>query len=335
MRDWIVVDGHGHALDLAFHRGQPLDAVLDGTTDIPKLRAGGVTLQLTATWTPDANLSGPHDHSLNMPTLAALRMLDYLERELDGPAGEQALLVRTAADIDRAKATGRVALLVGMEGTDALADDLAVLRTFHRLGLRHVCLVHERANAYGTGSQVWEGGEMRAYDRDLDGPATFTHAGADLIRECNRLGILVDLTHLVEDAFSPALEVAQRPVIVSHAGARALCDSPRYLSNEQVRAVAGRGGVVCASPSPLGPSDEEPGLELLIATIEHFVDLVGAEHVGIGTDFKDQAGYYPPPFTDSSRTPVVAETLLSRGCSVADTEAIMGGSIARVIRAAL
>src|SRR5262249_44453225 len=132
-----------------------------------------------------------------------------------------------------------------------------------------------------------------------------------------------------------ALDVARQPIIVSHAGARALYDSPRYLSDEQVRAVAERGGVVCASPSPLGPSDEAPGLDLLIATIEHFVGLVGAEHVGIGTDFKDQAGYSPAPFSDSSCTPVIAETLLSRGHSVADVEAIMGGSIVRVIRAAL
>ena len=332
---WIVIDGHGHTLDLAYRRGRHLDEPLAGTTDIPLLRAGGVTAQLTASWTPDGHLSGPHDHSVDDPLLTAIRMLDYLHAELDGRANSSVVLVRCADDIELAAAEGKVGLLVGMEGTDALADDLAVLRTFHRLGLRHVCLVHERRNAFGTSAQVSEEGRWRRYDPATDPPAVFTEAGRALIAECNRLGVLVDLTHLVEDAFYPALESSSRPVIVSHAGARALCDTPRYLSNEQVRAVARSGGVVCASPSPLGPTDEEPGLGILLGAIDHFVALVGPDHVGIGTDFKDQVGYYPEPFTDSSRTGVVADALLARGHAFDAVEKIMGASVLRVIRAAI
>jgi membrane dipeptidase len=156
-----------------------------------------------------------------------------------------------------------------------------------------------------------------------------------LIAECERLGILVDLTHLVEDAFYPALAATTRPVIVSHAGARAITDTPRYLSDRQVIAVAHGGGVVCASPSPLGPTDEMPGLGMLLAAIDHFVGLVGPDHVGIGTDFKDQFGYYPEPFTDSSRTAVVVEALLAHGYATDAVERIMGGSVLRVIRSAI
>lgn len=335
MAGWTVIDGHGHTLDLAFRRGLHLDEPLGGTTDVPMLRAGGVTAQLSATWTPDGRLSGPHDHSVGNPLLAALRMLDYLHTEIEGPAGRSVVLVRSAADIDRAKADGRVALLVGMEGTDALADDLGVLRCFHRLGLRHVCIVHERRNAYGTSTQISEHGLWRPYDQALDPPAVFTEAGRELVEECNRLGILVDLTHLVEDAFHAALAASRRPVIVSHAGARALTNTLRYLSDEQIVAVARQGGVVCASPSPLGPTDERPGLGILLAAIDHFVELVGPDHVGIGTDFKDQVGYYPPPFTDSSCTAVVAEALLVRGHGRDAVASIMGGSVLRVIRAVL
>ncbi len=93
--------------------------------------------------------------------------------------------------------------------------------------------------------------------------------------------------------------------------------------------------MVCASPSPLGPSDETPGLAILLDAIDHFVSLVGPEHVGIGTDFKDQVGFYPPPFASSAETPVVVDALLDRGHGPAAVEAILGGSVLRVIRAAL
>jgi membrane dipeptidase len=335
MSKWTVVDAHGHALDLAFRRGRHLHDSLAGTTDIPSLQAGGVTVQLTAMWIPDRRLTGPHSHTVDDPLVSALRMFDYLHTELDGPAKGSVILVRSAGDIARAKAEGKVALLVGMEGTDALADDLAVLRTLYQLGLRHVGIVHERRNAYGTSTLIWDGGTRRAYDAALDPPATLTEAGRELIAECERLGILVDLTHLVDEAFHVALGASSRPVIVSHAGSRTLCDTARYLTDAQVRAVASKGGVVCASPTPLGPSNETPGLDLLLGTIDHFVNLVGADHVGIGTDFKDQFGYYPPPFTDSSRTAVVAEGLFARGYRDADVEKIMGASVLRVIRAVL
>jgi membrane dipeptidase len=333
--NWTIVDAHGHALDLAFRQGRHLNDSLGGTTDVPSLRAGGVTVQLTAMWIPDRRLTGPHGHTVDDPLVSALRMFDYLRTELDGAAAGAVILVRSAADISRAKEQGKVALLVGMEGTDALADDLAVLRTLYQLGLRHVGIVHERRNAYGTSTLIWESGTRRAYDPALDPPATLTEAGRELIAECDRLGILVDLTHLVDEAFYDALGASERPVIVSHAGSRALRNSTRYLADAQVRAVASSGGVVCASPTPLGPSDEAPGLDLLLNTIDHFVKLVGADHVGIGTDFKDQFGYYPHPFTDSSRTEVVAEALFARGYRDTDVEKIMGGSVLRVIRAVL
>jgi len=214
MAGWTVVDGHGHTLDLAFRKGCHLDEALGGTTDVTLLRAGGVTAQLTAIWTADRRLSGPYDHSVDNPLLATLRMLDYLHQELQGPAGRSVHLVRSAADVIAAKANGKIALLVGIEGTDALADDLAVLRSFHRLGLRHVCLVHERRNAYGTSTHVSTGDQWRPYDPAVDPPATFTDAGRKLIAECNRLGVLVDLTHLVGAAFFPALAASTRPVIV-------------------------------------------------------------------------------------------------------------------------
>ncbi len=327
----MIVDVHGHLLDLAYHTGKPLHAVLEGNTDVPKLRQGGVNAQLCPIWTPDVALSGPHSHSVTSPFRALLGVLEYLHRELSGPAGDEVMLTLTAADLRIAKETGRVAIIVGMEGTDALDDDPEKLRIFHSLGLRHVCLVHERANAFGAASQVWEQGTMRRYDPARDPVGHLSDSGCELIAEMQRLHILIDLTHLVEPAFSEVLNVIEGPVVVSHGGARGVTDSIRYLSDEQIRAVAATGGLIAASPSPLGPSNERPGLPLLLDTVDYLANLVGTDHVGIGTDFKDQPGYYPPGFSDSSETPGLIRGLEERGYNQTQIADICGENFHRLV----
>jgi membrane dipeptidase len=147
--------------------------------------------------------------------------------------------------------------------------------------------------------------------------------------------MLVDLTHLVPPAFWEVLDAYSGPVIVSHGGARALTDSPRYLSDEQIRAVAATGGLICGSPSPLGPSDEASGLDLLLDTVDHLVRIAGPDHVGIGTDFKDQAGYYPPPLADISGFGAIRTGLAARGHPAATVEKLLGGNFVRVFAAAV
>jgi membrane dipeptidase len=326
----VIIDVHGHTLDLAYHRGLPLHGSLGGATDVPLMRRGGVTAQLCATWTPNAALSGPHRYSVRDPLAALLGMLDYLDRELTGPAGGEVLLARTCADLRAAEASGRVALIVGMEGTDALCGDVAVLRTLHGRGLRHVCLVHEHGNEFGTASQVWEHGRMRRHDPARDPALRATEAGRALIAEMNRLGVLVDLTHLVEPAFWEALALVEGPVVISHGGVRRSTDSIRYPSDAQIRAVARTGGLVGASPAPLGPSEEHAGLELLLDTVDALVSLVGVEHVGIGTDFLDETGYDPAGFADIGEMPRVTRGLRDRGYDPASIERILGGNFQRV-----
>ena len=326
----VVVDGHGHTLDLAFHVGRPLNAALGGTTDVPQMRAGGVTAQLNASWTPSAELSGPHSHSVAEPRRTLDAMLDFLDEQLAGPAGRDVLVARSAADLVAAAASGRIALILGMEGTDAIGGDPAALEALHARGVRHICLVHEHANDFGASSQVWEGGEMRWYRPGADPEGHLTARGRDLLAEIKRLGLLVDVTHLVEPAFWDVLEAYGGAVIVSHGGARALTDSPRYLSDEQIRAVAASGGFVGASPSPLGPSPESPGLTLLLDTIDHLVLIAGPEHVAIGTDFKDQLGYYPPDLPHIGGFRAIGEGLAARGHEPEAIEAILGGTFLRV-----
>jgi len=326
----VVVDAHGHTLDLAFHVGRPLNAALGGTTDVPLMRAGGVTAQLNASWTPSAALSGPHSHSVPDPPAALNAMLDFLDEQLAGPTGADVLVARRAADLVAAAETGRIALILGMEGTDAIGGDPAALEPLHRRGLRHICLIHEHSNEFGASSQVWEAGDMRRYRPGVDPEGHLSGRGRELLAEIGRLGLLVDLTHLVEPAFWEVLEVVAGPVIVSHGGARGLCDSPRYLADEQIRAVAATGGVIGASPSPLGPSDEAPGLGMLLDTVDHLVAVAGSDHVAIGTDFKDQLGYYPEPLPHIGAFRVIGDGLAARGHRADAIEGIAGANFFRV-----
>ena len=277
-----IVDAHGHTLDLAFKSQRRLHSDLGELTDVPLMRAGGVTGQLTACWVPDVSIGGPHGS--RHPLHDLLRMIDYLSRELDSDAGAHARLATTAGDIIAAWHDGTTAFVLGLEGGDSVNGDLAVLRTLYRLGVRHVGLVHESRNAMGTATQFWDGPTMRLYDKNRDSAGRLTDAGKRVIREMNRLGMLVDVTHMIEASFWDALDVARDPVIVTHGNARSLTDIVRYLTDEQIRAVAETKGLVCPSPMPLGPGYESASLKMLLDHIDYMVELVGAEHVGFGTD---------------------------------------------------
>ena len=329
--DAPIVDVHGHTLDLAFTSNRSLHDSLDGLTDVPLMRAGGIAAQLTACWVPDAAIGGPH--ASRHPLRSILQMADYLHRELDGVAGEYAMLATSASDIEAARANGKVAFVFGLEGGDSLNGDLSVLRTLYRLGLRHVGLVHEGRNALGSATQVWEGPTMRPYDSRIDPPGGLSPAGREVIREMNRLGMLVDVTHMVEASFWDALEVTREPVVATHGNARSLRDTVRYLTDDQIRAVATTGGIVCPSPTPLGPDGEVPSLEMLLDHIDHMVELVGADYVGFGTDFLGQTASRPVGLSDIGESRHIIEGLLQRDHGAEAISKILGGNFMRVFRA--
>ena len=326
-----VIDAHGHTLDLAFKLQRNLHQDLGGLTDVPLMLAGGVTAQLTACWVPDVGIGGPHGSP--HPLQAVLQIVDYLHCQLKAEAGERVVLATSAGHLEAAWKDGKTAFVLGLEGGDALKGDLSVLRTLHRLGLRHLGLVHEGRNALGTATQVWDGPTMRLYDSRVDPPGGLTGAGKKVIGEMNQLGMLVDVTHMVEASFWDALEIARAPVIVTHGNARSLKDTVRYLTDEQIRAVAATGGLVCPSPMPLGPGDETASLKMLLDQIDYMVELIGLEHVGFGTDLLDQVDARPSGMSDISETRTISEGLLERGHSADAIKQIMGGNFMRVFRA--
>ena len=173
---------------------------------------------------------------------------------------------------------------------------------------------------------------MRLYDSEVDPLGRLTEAGRQVIGEMNRLGMLVDITHLIEACFWDALEVARAPVIATHGNARALRDTVRYLSDDQLRAVAATGGLICPSPMPLGPAGETASLEMLLDHIDYIVALVGAAHVGFGTDLLDQLNARPVGLEDIGESQNIVEGLQQRGHQAEVIDGIMGGNFIRVFR---
>jgi membrane dipeptidase len=153
------------------------------------------------------------------------------------------------------------------------------------------------------------------------------------VREMNRLGMLVDVSHLVEASFWDVLEVSTQPVVATHSNARALVDCLRNLTDEQIVAVAETGGVVCATAMRLCP-DENSNVETFLDQVDHMVKLVGPEHVGHGTDFCRE-GYVPPDLQDISQVGNLVKGLLTRGYNAQAIRGIMGENLLRVLKAVL
>lgn len=313
--DSIIFDGHCDTLLEVLEGKRTLGKrSKKGHIDLPRLRQGGVTAQVFAIFIEDGFL----------PAGAAkqtLRLLEVLQRELaENP--DSLLLATKAEDIELAKRTGRVAAVVGIEGAESLEGDLSLLRMFYHLGLRLVTLTWSRRNQAADG----------AYESRTGGG--LTRFGVELVQECNRLGVLIDISHLSAAGVRDVLEVSGQAVIASHSNAYALCPHVRNLSDEQLTALAAKGGVVGVTyvPSFLVEGGKGASLDNLLDHVDHIVQVAGIEHVGLGSDFD---GFGPPPpvgLEDASHLPAITDGLVRRGYAEQDVRKILGGNFLRVFR---
>jgi membrane dipeptidase len=221
----IVIDTHDDTTQrLLWDR---LDLSLrspDGHIDIPRMREGGLGGIFFSIWIP-GTVTGPE---------AVKRALDQIDavRQQVRLHPKDLILATTAADIRRAHAEGKIAALMGVEGGHMIAGDLGVLRTFAALGVRYMTLTH-------SVNDEWA-------DSSTDKPVHngLTGFGKDVVREMNRLGMIVDISHVSDKTFYDALAVSQAPMIASHSSCRALCDVPRDMTDDMIRALAAKGGVI-------------------------------------------------------------------------------------------
>ena len=352
-----VIDGHNDLLWTAraataydFSR---LDVGSGGTpthTDLPRMRAGGMGAQFWSVYVP-TRLTGDDAVSATLEQVDAARLLT-------DTYADQLAWATTADEVEQAWASGRMASLMGAEGGHSISCSLGTLHRLHALGVRYLTLTHN-ANTPWADS---------ATDRPVAGG--LTEFGREVVREMNRLGMMVDLSHVSADTMRDALAVSEAPVVFSHSSARAVTDSPRNAPDDVLEATARGGGVcmvtfvpkfvnaACADwhremvaaaaaegvPESDGerfgafedawvPDHPQPRASLadVVAHVEHVRDVAGIEHVGLGGDY-DGVETLPIGLEDVSTYPALVSALADRGWSEADLARLTCRNTLRVMR---
>ena len=280
-------------------------------TDIPRLREGGVGAQFWSVYVP-ADLQGP------AAVLATLEQIDVVHRMVR-KYPDTFELAMTAGDIERIFKAGRIASLIGMEGGHAIDNSLAALRMFYATGARYMTLTHSSNVAWAD-----SGTDMPK----LGGLSTF---GEEVVREMNRLGMMVDLSHTSPETMIDAIRVSEAPVVFSHSDARALNDHRRNVPDEVLRLLPENGGIVMVTFVPgFLTKDGKATLEDAANHIDHVRKVAGSDHVGIGGDF-DGISTVPAGLEDVSKYPALTAELLRRGWEETDVRKALGLNALRVL----
>jgi membrane dipeptidase len=356
----ILFDGHN---DLPMAIREKLGPVPDlakydlrtrtpGHTDIERLREGRVGAQFWSVYIPGEARGGYARTQLEQIAIARRVIAAY---------PDTFVLASTAADVERAHRAGKIASMLGMEGGYGIENSLGLLQAYYDLGVRYMALTHNT--------------HLDWADSALQVPAKhggLTEFGKSVVREMNRLGMLVDLSHASEATMHDALDVAQAPVIFSHSSARAIVDTPRNVPDSVLDRVRANGGVVMITfvagfvskdaansmmpalaeysmrAKQLATAEEREALrkeifsrvqmpKTTVAQVADHVDYVakrvGVEHVGIGADF-DGNEYWPDGLSDTSMYPNLFAELVRRGWSDADLAKLAGGNVLRALREA-
>jgi membrane dipeptidase len=304
------------------------------TDFLPEFEAGAIGLLGVALYVEDEYLGEP-------ALRVALDQVALLKAELENT---RLVLCRTFAEIERTQNEGRIALVLTMEGAEPLGDDLNLLHIFHELGLRSMSLTHARENAAAAG------GIFAASGSPAHGLTSF---GRDLVLECERLGILLDLAHINPAGFDEICSRTTRPLIVSHTNARHFYDIERNMSDEQIKMIGARGGVVGLNAILVSPKKEEATLDRYVDHIEHVANLIGIEGVGIGFDFceflwdqmpiekrqeleaKLTTPHFLPDLANHSHARNLTRKLIERGFSDEQIEKILRDNWLRLLRQTL
>ncbi|WP_106401377.1 dipeptidase [Actinocorallia populi] len=333
----VVADAHNDLLMAVVARPPARWASFFGERWLPQLREGGVDLQVLPVFIDDRFRP---EGALR----ETLRMIECAHVIAEGNA-EDVRLCLDGPQIDAALAEGRTALVLALESMPGLDANIELLATVHRLGVRVASMAHWGRTPLADGS-----GEDAAGSR-------LTAAGVEAVAEMERLGILLDISHLGASGVEHALELASRPVIATHSSARALRDHHRNLTDDQIRGVAATGGMVCVNFLPGFLADDPSGYTLarLAEHIEHVVSVAGVDHVGLGPDFvhevftdltppccEDPAGDVGfdvmaalPGLAGPSGLPLLTGELLARGLPEPDIRKILGGNLHRLLATCL
>ena len=285
--------------------------------NLPKMTEGRLDASIMVAYLPQGERT---PEAYKAVTAKTNRLLTQIE-EIVQANSDRVGLAKTADDILRLKAQGKKAILRGIENGYAIGKDLSLLEHFKRRGIVYMTLCHNGDN------DICDSAKGKA---EHGGLSPF---GREVVQEMNRLGILVDMSHAAETSFYDALELSKVPIVCSHSSARALCDHPRNLTDDQMRALAKRGGV--AQTTVYNGFLRKEGQATIIDAVEHLCHaarIMGVEHIGLGTDFDGDGGV--PGLADASEIINFTRHLLKRHFSEQDIRLIMGGNFLRAMAAA-
>jgi len=355
-----LIDGHNDllwALRIAREKGAGEPDVGEPSpafhTDLPRLEEGGVRGQFWSVYVPS-------DLPLDQAVIQTLEQVDAFLRLLRA-FPDRLELARTADDVERIAAIGKVASMIGVEGGHSIGGSLGTLRVLAELGARYLTLTHNDDTAWADSAT------------GLHSNGGLTTFGEEVVRELNRLGVLVDLSHVSDDTMRQAIEVSRAPVIFSHSNARALCDVPRNVPDDVIEEVGRTGGVIMVTFVPwfLTPEGAEANeaeweeIRRLKAThpddpdavraaveemektqptppssvsdvadhVDHIRKLAGIDHIGVGSDFDGLEGM-PDGLEDVSTYPALFDELADRGYSDENLRQIAGRNVLRIMREA-
>ena len=311
-----LVDGHND-LAWALRRLDRRDAdlaagVAEVHTDLPRLRAGRVGAQFWSVYVP-CSYSGPD------AVAAVFEQVDLVHAL--AARHPQLALVDTADGVRAAVAAGRIGSLLAAEGGHCLDSSLDVLRELRRRGVRSLTLTHNANTPWAdSATDAPEHGGLTAF-------------GHEVVRECNRLGVAVDLSHVADTTMRDALATTRAPVLFTHSSCRAVTDHPRNVPDDVLAALPRNGGVCMVTfvPDFVARAGREATLLDVVAHLEHARGVAGVDHVGIGGDF-DGTDRLPVGLHDVSTYPALFAALLARGWSEDDCARIAGRNALRVLQ---
>jgi membrane dipeptidase len=302
---------------------------------LPEFEAGNIGVVGAAIYVEERYIP---EHGLRVGLDQISRLYAEVEK------ADRFAICKTYDDIVHARAAGKIAFLITLEGIEPLGDDLDLLRVFYQLGTRAIGLTHARRNAAACG------GIFSATGSPEDGLTPF---GRDLIRECERLGIMIDLAHINPRGFDDIVRLTKKPLIVSHTNARKFYDIERNISDEQIKVVGERGGVIGVNAILVSSNPEKSTIDHYVDHIEHVIGLIGIDGVGIGFDFceylfnqlpqnvveelaaKLTRPHFISDLTNHTHAPNFTRKLIERGFTDEDIEKILFRNWMRIFKTLL
>ncbi|MBM4233876.1 MAG: membrane dipeptidase [Gammaproteobacteria bacterium] len=355
LRSTILVDGHNDLpMTIRQFKDAPRDVIAydlrqptKGDTDIARLRAGGLSAQFWSVYIPGEG-SGPYARQ-------QLEQIDIARRVIERYP-DVFMFARSVADVRAAKRAGKIASMLGMEGGYGLENSIGALRTYYDLGVRYMALTHNTHTDWADAAAP-----LQPRNNGL------TPFGEEIVREMNRLGMLIDLSHAAPSTMAHTLHISEAPVIFSHSSAKAVCNVPRNVPDDILLKLPKNGGVVmvtfvssfinCEVGKVLQPAMAEIGLRARSAAtpeeaakiraegfaalklpptsiamvadhIEHIRNIAGVDYIGIGGDF-DGNDWWPEGLDDVSTYPKLFAELIRRGWSDQDLKKLTGENLLR------